>query len=118
MGNEDSLTIVDVSIKSNPVQLSKTRTYIFDIQSLEHPFLGGYYDGQSSSIDHNLYIVGEVAYESNYRAGLRILSTSNIAQFELTEIGYFDVYPEDDANEFGHGIWSTYPFWMADDDSS
>merc|ERR1712039_236595 len=152
--NEDSLTIIDVSIKSAPVQLSRTeydtsrythqgwttpdmkyillddeldefagsvsntRTYIFDIQSLEHPFLGGFYDGPTSSIDHNLYIVGNVAYESNYRAGLRLLDTSSIDKFELEEIGYFDVYPEDDANQFGHGIWSTYPFWMEDEDPS
>ena len=34
----------------------------------------GVYSGQSSAIDHNLYIRGSRAYQANYRSGLRILT--------------------------------------------
>lgn len=149
--NENTLTIVDVTIKNSAIMISrtgyqtsrythqgwltsdmkylllddeldessgsvsKTTTYIFDITSLTNPILGGLYEGPTTSIDHNLYIVDNRVYESNYRAGLRILDASNIQQFQLTEIAYFDVYPQDDNPSFGHGIWSTYPFWMQDE---
>lgn len=149
--NENTLTIVDVTVKSDPVLLSRTpyetsrythqgwltedqrylllddeldelngsvqrtTTYIFDVLNLEAPVLIGTYEGPTQSIDHNLYIVDDIVYESNYRAGLRVLDASNIANAELTEIAYFDVYPQDNLNQFGHGIWSAYAFWMQDE---
>ena len=38
----------------------------------------GVYSGQSSAIDHNLYIRGSRAYQANYRSGLRILDITNV----------------------------------------
>ena len=149
--NENTLTIVDVTDKSNAILVSRTpyqtsrythqgwltedqryillddeldelnnavpatTTYIFDVLNLESPELIGRYEGPTQSIDHNLYIVDNIVYESNYRAGLRVLDASNVANGILTEIAYFDVYPQDDANQFGHGIWSAYAFWMKDE---
>jgi len=88
-----------------------TRTYIWDVSDLTAPEVIGTYTGPTSSIDHNLYIKDGLVYESNYRAGLRILSLDDIAQGELTEVAFFDVYPPDDEVGFGHGTWSNYPYF-------
>ncbi|HKS30489.1 MAG TPA: choice-of-anchor B family protein [Pyrinomonadaceae bacterium] len=145
--NEDTLTIVDVTNKSAPVQLSRTTyqgvgythqgwltedqkhfllddeldeqkagtnssTYIWDVSDLDAPVLKGVYSGPSKAIDHNLYIRGNRAYESNYRSGLRILDISNVGTASLSEVGFFDIYPIDDLPQF-NGAWSNYPFFRS-----
>ncbi|KAE9407880.1 hypothetical protein BT96DRAFT_932922 [Gymnopus androsaceus JB14] len=97
-----------------------TVTYIWNIESLEKPVLTGHYNSPAKAIDHNLYIVNGLAYESNYKSGLRVIDISTIAEdptgslFE--EVAYFDTHPEDDAVggvvEFG-GVWSTYPYFSS-----
>ena len=54
---------------------------------------------------HNGYV-----YEANYRSGLRILSTTDIANGNLSEVGYFDIYPSSDSPNY-NGAWSVYPFF-------
>jgi choice-of-anchor B domain-containing protein len=87
-----------------------TRTYIWSMIDLERPLLLGVYTGTSRAIDHNLYVREGYAYLANYQAGLRILDLAGIADAELREVGYFDVFPESDAPEFS-GAWSVYPFF-------
>jgi choice-of-anchor B domain-containing protein len=89
-----------------------TRTWIWDVSDLDAPALLGRYDGPTAAIDHNLYIRGHLVYESNYRSGLRVLDSSNVAGGELSEVGFFDVYPEDDAPAF-NGAWTAYPFFAS-----
>ncbi|MGB0386144.1 MAG: choice-of-anchor B family protein [Ardenticatenaceae bacterium] len=143
--NEDTLTIVDVSNKNSPAQLSRTgyngsrythqgwltedhtyfllddeldeqgsghntRTYIWDVSDLDSPSLIGTYNATTAAIDHNLYIKGQHAYQSNYRAGLRILDVSDISNANLTETAYFDIYPNSDSASF-NGTWSNYPYF-------
>src|SRR5690606_30199319 len=86
---------------------AKTTTYIWDIRNLARPVNTGYYKSQAKSIDHNLYVKDGKAYMSNYGSGLRIVNVASIATQPngsgFTEVGFFDVYPEDDAspqNEF------------------
>jgi choice-of-anchor B domain-containing protein len=145
--NEDTLTIVDVTNKSNPIQLSRTgyagsgythqgwltddhaqfllddeldernfggnsRTYIWNLSDLTAPSVSGVYNGPSISIDHNLYTRGRYAYEANYRSGLRILDAANAASASLTEVGFFDIFPIDDAASF-NGAWGNYPFFKS-----
>ncbi|PXY25402.1 hypothetical protein BAY60_18675 [Prauserella muralis] len=64
------------------------------------------------AIDHSLYVKGSKVYEANYRAGLWILDTAPINSGKLHEVGFFDVYPADDAAEF-NGAWSNYPFFAS-----
>jgi choice-of-anchor B domain-containing protein len=90
----------------------RTRTWIWDVADLDAPVLTGYYDGSTSSIDHNLYVRGNLVYESNYRSGLRILDASGIAQGMLREVGFFDIYPADDRASF-NGAWTSYPFFAS-----
>jgi len=145
--NEDTLTVIDVTNKSAPVQLSRTtyagsayshqgwltddhhyflmddeldeqnsahntRTYVWDVADLDAPVLAGSHTSNVGAIDHNLYVVGDLVYQANYRAGLRILKVENLATADLCELGYFDVYPADDASQF-NGAWNVYPFFSS-----
>lgn len=55
---------------------------------------------------------GNLAYEANYCAGLRILNVTNIKEGELKEVGYFDVAPDCNSPAFS-GAWSSYPFFAS-----
>jgi choice-of-anchor B domain-containing protein len=143
--NEDTLTVVDVSDKGNPDQISRTgytgsgythqgwltadmryfimddeldeldfghntRTRIWDLADLDSPFVLDFYDATTEAIDHNQFIVGDYAYQANYRAGLRLLDITDIANGNLTEYAYFDTYPSSDTPSFS-GAWGVYPFF-------
>ncbi|HWC27687.1 MAG TPA: choice-of-anchor B family protein [Solirubrobacteraceae bacterium] len=87
-----------------------TTTYIFDVGDLRAPTLIGVYRAATAAIDHNLYTRDDRVFEANYRAGLRILDSTRVADGELREVAFFDVYPADDAAEF-NGAWSVYPYF-------
>jgi choice-of-anchor B domain-containing protein len=145
--NEDTLTIVDVTDKNAPKQISrtiytgsaythqgwltedqslflvddeldeqklqtKTRTHIFNVSELDAPVVTGIHESANTAIDHNLYILGRYAYQSNYRSGLRVLDISHASTATLQEVGFFDVYPVDDNPAF-NGTWSNYPFFKS-----
>ena len=86
-----------------------TETYIWNISNLESPQLIDAYQHATHSIDHNLYVKGNYAYESNYQAGLRILDLTNVASGTMNEVGYFDVWPYGDSADF-EGTWDNYPY--------
>ena len=144
--NEDTLTIVDVTNKAQPIQLSRatypdtgyshqgwlteshqyfllddetdelnnpnltTRTLTLDLTDLDQPSLAGIHMAAGRSVDHNQYVVGDFTYQANYRRGLRILHIDDAANGRLTEVAYFDTYPEGDGNGFS-GAWNVYPFF-------
>jgi choice-of-anchor B domain-containing protein len=145
--NEDTLTIVDVTNKAAPVQLSSTgysgvgythqgwltedhayfllgdekdeqdfahntRTRVWDVSDLANPSVIGFYDASTPAIDHNIYVRGGLAYQANYRAGLRILDLANVASGALAEVAFFDIYPDDDDALF-NGAWSVYPYFSS-----
>ncbi len=144
--NEDTLTIVDVTNKSAPVQLSRTgytgarythqgwltgdhsrllmddeldsdspgtRTFIWNVSDLNAPVnTGTYISPTNTATDHNQYIIGNRAYQASYRGGLRILDITGIASNQLTEIGFFDIYPASNTTGF-NGAWNTYPFFAS-----
>ncbi|KAK0614901.1 hypothetical protein B0T17DRAFT_498120 [Bombardia bombarda] len=92
-------------------------TYIWDIRSLEAPKQTGLYKATNRGIDHNQYIYDGLSYQSSYMAGLRIYDISSIPNspqgHDVCEIGYLDIYPEDDSEPGGGGIefsgsWSSY----------
>ncbi len=84
-----------------------TTTYVWNIEDLSAPRLVSTYTHDTAATDHNLYIRGPYTYEANYRAGLRILDTRDV--FNIAEVGFFDIYPEDDAPGFD-GAWTAYPY--------
>jgi len=89
-----------------------TRTWIWDVSDLDAPVLASQYDGPTPSIDHNLYVRGDLVYEANYRSGLRVLDASDVTRGVLREVGFFDIYPSDDAASY-NGAWSVYPFFAS-----
>lgn len=93
---------------------NQTRTRIWDVTDLDNPAVIGVFDNDTTSIDHNIYIKGRYAYVSNYTSGLRIYDTIDIANGELVEVGFFDMYPENDNASFEGGTWSNYPFFAQD----
>ena len=144
--NEDTVTIVDVTDKKAPVQLSRTpyagsaythqgwltedqryfllddeldeqnfghgtRTRVFDVGNLRSPGVVSEFTSQSTAIDHNQYVKSGFSYQANYRSGLRILDARTPAS-GLTQKGFFDIYPADDAAEF-NGAWSNYPYFAS-----
>ncbi|MEW5985672.1 MAG: choice-of-anchor B family protein [Chloroflexota bacterium] len=137
--NEDTVTVVDVTNKSAPVQLDRqgysgsgythqgwltpnhrlfvmddeldesffghnTRTRYFWTTDLENIRLRGSYTAANPAIDHNQYVNGVYIYQSNYRAGLRIIQPPS------TEVAYFDIYPSNNSPSF-NGAWGNYPFF-------
>lgn len=90
-------------------QNSNTRTHRWDFVDLDNPVYLGYQLWNSTAIDHNLYIKEQFVYASNYRSGLRIYDAIDVAAPNLTEIGYFDLYPQNDFAQYS-GTWSNYPF--------
>jgi choice-of-anchor B domain-containing protein len=138
--DEDTVTIIDVTDKSHPVQISRTpyagsgythqgwltesqrvlvvndeldeeffghntRTRFFDVRDLDSVPAPTFYSHATKAIDHNLYVRGPFIFETNYRAGLRILTGP-----PMHEIAFFDVWPSDDAASF-NGTWNNYPFF-------
>jgi choice-of-anchor B domain-containing protein len=87
-----------------------TTTYVWDLASLTSPQLIGVHRGRTKAIDHNLYTKGDLVYQANYRAGLQILSMEDVAQGQLREVGYFDLFPANDLAGF-NGAWSNYPYF-------
>ncbi len=146
--NEDTITLVDVTTKSNPLQISRTpyqgsqythqgwflnddhtilimndeldeqrnghntTSYIYDVSDLENPVEIGRYVGPTAAIDHNLYTLDGYVFESNYRAGLRILNSDNIASGQLSEVAYFDTIPNSNSAQFS-GTWSNYIYFAS-----
>ena len=91
------------------------KTYVWYLANLESPTLLGAYEAtgtRAPAIDHNQYVVGDVAFQANYRAGLSVLRIDDPATAGLTEIGYFDTYPDFDNPSFS-GAWSNYPYFAS-----
>jgi choice-of-anchor B domain-containing protein len=143
--NEDTLTIVDVTNKAAPVQLSRvpytgsgythqgwlsedqtrffiddeldesnfghnTKTWVWNVENLDAPSVINFFLSPTPAIDHNQYVKGNYIYQANYRSGLRILRIDNLATGQLSQFGYFDIYPADNNTNF-NGAWSTYPYF-------
>ena len=87
-----------------------TTTFIWDMIDLSSPEIIGTFVSSTSAIDHNLYTHNGYVYQSNYTSGLRILDTENIANANLEEVAYFDVYPSNNSAQFD-GTWSNYPYF-------
>lgn len=85
------------------------RTRILDLTNLAAPAYVGDFAGPPS-IDHNLYVKGNRIYEANYRSGLRIFDATD--PLAPSVAGYFDTWPENDAQQF-NSLWSNYPFFAS-----
>ena len=92
--------------------VSATRTLIFDVSDLEDPQMVKEYMGPSSAIDHNLYIRGDMMYQTNYIEGLRLVDISDPEN--PVEVGHFDTVPYGpNDNSPVLGAWSNYPYFKS-----
>ncbi|MCA1762959.1 MAG: choice-of-anchor B family protein, partial [Cryomorphaceae bacterium] len=87
-----------------------TRSILWDMQNLDNPQVIDYVDLGTPSVDHNLYIKGDMVYESNYTTGLRVLDILEIEDGHLEPFGFYDVFPQADLAAF-FGSWSNYPYF-------
>ena len=86
-----------------------TRTLIWDLADLDDPLLVSEYLSDNKSSDHNLYIMGDVMYQSNYKSGLRIFDISDRVNPVL--MGFFDTFPGGEDSPGFNGSWSNYPYF-------
>ena len=100
----------DESDETDNRNAMNTRTYMWDVSDLDDPALIGFHESTTTATDHNQYVKGNYTYQSNYRAGLRILDITDIANGNLSEEAFFDIYPDDDSPDL-NGAWSNYPFF-------
>lgn len=104
----------DEGDESNAVQaghpMSGTRTLIWDVADLDDPIMVKEHFGTTFTIDHNLYIKGNLMYQSNYVSGLRVLDISD--PMNPREVGFLDTVPWSERVEFD-GSWSNYPFFAS-----
>ena len=88
------------------------RTLVYDMSDLDAPEFVGQYTSALTTVDHNLYVAGGLAYESNYEAGLRVIDLAGVATGALSEAAFFDTYPQATRAEF-NGQWSNYPYFAS-----
>lgn len=88
-----------------------TRTYVWNTTDLTNPVLAGIFTGPTAASDHNQFVKGNHSYQSNYKAGLRIVDVTNVGNpASMREAAYFDVYPSSNTNGFS-GTWTNYPYY-------
>jgi len=87
----------------------KTRTLVWDITDLDDPQLAKEFFGTHESTDHNMYVLGNLLYQSNNRAGMRVLDITDPEN--PTEVGFFDTVPHGDNGSGTGGSWSNYPYF-------
>ena len=87
-----------------------TRTLVFDVSDLDTAAWDFDYFANIPSIDHNGYVVGDKYYLASYTGGIRVLDISDIANQNISEVGFFDTYPSNNSANFD-GVWNVYPFF-------
>jgi choice-of-anchor B domain-containing protein len=85
-----------------------TRTRIFDVSNPAAPSFVGSFTNGLTNIDHNLYTKGNLIFESNYRAGLRVFDATD--PLAPVEVAYFDTWLDDDLDDF-NGLWNNWPYF-------
>jgi len=88
-----------------------TRTLIWDVSDLDNPVLAGQYISKNKATDHNLWLVGNTMYQSNYVSGLRVLDITD--RLHPKEIGFFDTHPVGPDEPGFEGTWGNYPFFKS-----
>lgn len=87
-----------------------TRSIIFDLTDLDSPVVHMDYVGNTAAIDHNGYVKNGLYYQAGYTSGLRVIDVTDIANQNMTEVAFFDTFPQDDNLGFS-GLWNVYPYF-------
>ncbi|MDP2497538.1 MAG: choice-of-anchor B family protein [Candidatus Palauibacterales bacterium] len=90
-------------------KVDRTRTMVWDMTDLDDPIMASEYMHPTRCSDHNTYVIGDRAFQSNYQCGFTILG---IASAESPErVGWFDTVPHGENEPSFGGSWSNYPFF-------
>jgi choice-of-anchor B domain-containing protein len=89
--------------------VATTRTLIWDLTDLDDPILAQEYMADTKATDHNLYVLGNTMYQSNYTSGLRVLDVSDPEN--PVPVGHFDTVPYGGDTPQMSGSWSNYPYF-------
>ena len=89
---------------------NNTKTIIFDFTDLDNPLHHFDYFGATAAIDHNGYVKDNIYYQASYTAGVRMIDISNIENKSISEVGFFDTYPNNNSTAF-NGVWNVYPYF-------
>lgn len=115
---DQTIVLLDDELDENkdvtpePGTQGQTITYLWDVTNLHNPVLKKHYISAEVAIDHNQYVLGDLTYQSNYGAGLRILHIDN-ANYQLKEVAYFDCLPTNLPTAEFEGTWSNYPYFKS-----
>ena len=90
---------------------ANTRTLVWDVKDLDDPIVVKEYLATTQASDHNLYVLGDFMYQSNYKVGLRIVDISD--RESPQEVGFFDTEPNGSDLAGFDGSWSNYPFFKS-----
>lgn len=77
-----------------------------DINTFYSELLGP--DAPGSSIVHNPFVLGNLVYLAYYHDGVQVYDISNPEN--ITEVAYYDTYPENSDYNGYEGVWGVYPF--------
>jgi len=88
--------------------VSETTTRVFDVSDLSNPQLITTFSTGLPSIDHNLYLDGDLLFQANYTSGVHIWDVSD--PLAPVRVGFLDTRPETDTDAF-QGAWSVYPYF-------
>jgi hypothetical protein len=92
-----------------------TTTRVWDVSDLTAPKVIDVFVNDTTSIDHNIYTKDGFAYAANYTSGLRVYDARDPEGEGLSEVGYFDMYPENQDPTFEGGPWSNFPYFAQED---
>ena len=87
---------------------TKTVTKVLDITDLANPVELPEFESSKKAISHNLYVKGDLIFEANYTAGLRVFDASDPEN--PVETMFFDTYPDTNQATF-NGLWHVYPYF-------
>ncbi|MDT8409019.1 MAG: choice-of-anchor B family protein [Wenzhouxiangellaceae bacterium] len=110
LSEDQRFFITDDELDEQLLGFAGTRTLVFDLQTLDQSKAPAEYIADGLAIDHNQYLVGPYTFQSNYRRGLRVLRIDDGLSAGMTEVAWFDTYPDGDGLGFS-GAWNVYPFF-------
>ena len=89
----------------------RTRTLVWDVRDLADPQMVREFFGPTSATDHNLYVHGDLMYQTNNASGLRVIDIST--PDTPVEVGFFDTTPYGTDESGFNGTWSSYPYFKS-----
>jgi len=118
VGDEED-ELFGISDPRNPDLPDTARTYFFDMWDLNNPTFIGHFDSPAASIDHNLFVKGDLVYQANYTAGVRVLDISDLGidVNMVSELAHMDTEPRLPNRNMNHNInifigpWGVFPFF-------